>query len=528
MAVQVASHLKALAQFMVQIRATPSFKDVVLAQKAHFTEQLSSLTFSVTDANLVVSALQEVPWPKDVADELLALVATKTTAQGPSQALARRTLQDFRGIMHFLTAKIWSDLQGTRIDSMAKAELFIQHMVQMGLRVPSEQTFQSMAGIFLACQEGLAKACNLTPSVKHSTLKHFKSAFKRSIRCSVVQAWIPQLPATADKLKEEYPGVFASVYSENPPEPCPLDGVTLDGLINSIPMRSTNKSVTGSPFGASQEGGQMMHMMQAMLQQFTGQQPANQGGGLNIKFLGRPSCAQAALPAGEPELQIESSPQLALMAPPALVQSGGQSPVSGTIPKVSQPSLVLQAPSLAVAADLVDSASTSLSVGGQSGRYGGKAQKMAVDDSIRLLQEAIDGRPKPKPKGKAKAKAKTKYDDTDKGVETKGAGKGVETKGAGKGKAKAKAKAKVGDTGKGVEKKDTGKMAPKNKTGKIPRVDTEWSREQMQCRGASTTYPAHPTTQPQASTRARPFRFTLVRQHSMIFDGCQAAQRSYK
>ena len=94
MAAQVAQHLRAVATFLEQVKHTSSFSDVVKKQQEHFTLQMASLTFSVEDANLVMSALKDGPWPTDVAAALLSLVVSKTS-QGPSQ-IGRTQQQNYR------------------------------------------------------------------------------------------------------------------------------------------------------------------------------------------------------------------------------------------------------------------------------------------------------------------------------------------------------------------------------------------------------------------------------------------------
>ena len=97
MAAQFAHQLRVVATFLQQVQHTSAFGDVVKAQQAHFTKQLVALTFSVEDANVVMSALKEGPWPTDVSAALLGLVASKTTA-GPS-TVSRSEMQDYRWIV---------------------------------------------------------------------------------------------------------------------------------------------------------------------------------------------------------------------------------------------------------------------------------------------------------------------------------------------------------------------------------------------------------------------------------------------
>ena len=192
MASAMATHLQAVASFMQQVRHTPAFADVVRAQEAHFTAQLSKCSFTIDEGNLIVAALREAPWPPAILQELLSLVASKTSS-APG-ACSRNTMQDYRAMSKYLPSKIWSQLLGNHEDLRSKCELILQTGLSLGLRTPSEATYQAFSALVILCHEGSQKASMMDAGQKHGVLVHMKGAFRQLVRSAMPMTCIPSLP----------------------------------------------------------------------------------------------------------------------------------------------------------------------------------------------------------------------------------------------------------------------------------------------------------------------------------------------
>jgi hypothetical protein len=180
MAAQLALHLQAVSTFLGTIQGAPAFSDVVKQQQLHFSQQLSTLSLSVTDANQIIAAIKSAPWPEDALQNMLGEVASKTSVGGSSTKAHRSAQQDFTHISKHLPAKFWTILLADNQGFGTKSELLLQHCCNMGLRNPSEPTFQALTGILLGSHEGVTEALNKTPTSKHACYTSVKSVFKKT------------------------------------------------------------------------------------------------------------------------------------------------------------------------------------------------------------------------------------------------------------------------------------------------------------------------------------------------------------
>ena len=145
---------------------------------------------------------------------------------------------------------MWVFLQSDEVDINDTAQMMMHHMVQLGLKCPSEPTYQACAGLLLACHSGLSKANGLPPSEKHSWHKFCKATFKKVSKQVVQTTYIQELPQSVLEFQSKFGSVFDIVFSATePPAPCPVDLVNLTRLTESIPQRNTHKDI--SPVSSS-------------------------------------------------------------------------------------------------------------------------------------------------------------------------------------------------------------------------------------------------------------------------------------
>ena len=112
-------------------------------------------------------------------------------------------------------------LQGERLPGESKLEIIVEHAMSLGLKNPSEPTYQSLVAMYMACQDGLSSATSANPSSKYMALQHVKSIFKRTVRKSTCSYWVPELPKDVAIFRESYKALYDVVFSEGPAVPSP-------------------------------------------------------------------------------------------------------------------------------------------------------------------------------------------------------------------------------------------------------------------------------------------------------------------
>lgn len=475
MASQAAQHLEAVGAFLRQIQGTPSFSSVLEQQRAHWLQQLEALpAMTVAEAGAVASAIIGGPWPPEVSSGLLEVAARKSVRPAGGEASLpsmRRPLQDFRRVVAYINAKTWVSLQSEATPER-KLDILLDHLLQLGLRLPTEATFQVVTALFLAVTEGLERATGQGPAVKYNTLQFIKKGFKRCVRNSVEPPiWIAELPCDPRDCRSSFPAVWAVAFPEGEfPVACPIDAVGFGALVGSVPMRKTHKSMGPAPTtcGDAQMAPmvQMMQMMFQHLQALGGKAQASPGGGggadLDIRFLTPPCKA----------------------LPPAPTHTEPKAPSEPTLPAADDWPLEEVSPK-ATSALCCQPLELDQPVS--------KRNRMSVDMTTQIIADAIAKRneakagvakSKAKSEGKAQVRAGAKLDVAAHVVERQPMAKEAKSKQV-KEKAKGKAKAKA-------TAKTSTKATTKAKTPQGPRFSVEYTRDQVICRGASPPPPPRP------------------------------------
>ena len=145
----------------------------------------------------VVAAIAAVPWPAKTKEHLTEFVAQR--ASKGVAASGRPKLQDFVRLPHFLTSEVWCVLQNDG-EAESKVEQLAVFAASLGLRHPTEATFQMMTALVLVSRTG---SPTITPSQKYASLQHMKRSF-RSLQ-KLPEVYVPSLPATVERFKQDFP-----------------------------------------------------------------------------------------------------------------------------------------------------------------------------------------------------------------------------------------------------------------------------------------------------------------------------------
>ena len=480
MAAQLVSHLQALGSFMKQIKNTPSFADVCSNQRSHYSQQLSTMTLSIQEASQVADALKNMPWGAGVLESMLQELAEKTAVSAPNPKGSKTNPQDYRSVPSYFTNDHWAMLKGS-VSSMRKLEAIVGHAIRLGLKVPSEPTFQVITALYIASTNSVAPR-DMASADKYQMLQYIKKVFKKAVGKTVVSCLcITELPAEVDGFRTKHSDTYKEAFGDSEPCECQFDEVLFSSLIASVPMRNTNQMVKGASDSGSSQQSQLVQMMQTMMQQCM---PRMQQPDLDIRFLQSPR-----------QQSLQSPPQAALCDAIPLQLRG----VGGTSAKEEIP-LQFRDDGGALAkeacggshkcedvAEDVTSASVSQSgVATTSGELkpAKRQQRFSIEEATRLIESQIVKRDALKPGPKQAAKG-----GNGKGATGKGAGKG-KSKGVGKGKG-LKVKAELPDkSAKGGVKVKAEKVkaetvkaekvkAEKVKLKRKATYSIEWSRSQI-------------------------------------------------
>ena len=151
------AHIEALAAFVAQVGAGGGvMTNILRAQKVHLEQQLGTMHLSVADVSSLVSALDKISWSKDQRDQICRLIAERTTTEGMTHLAGRCKQQDFTSLGAYFTAQQWALLASDREQPGRKLEEIVHQAVLLQCRCPTEGTYQTMTGLFLASSEGMS------------------------------------------------------------------------------------------------------------------------------------------------------------------------------------------------------------------------------------------------------------------------------------------------------------------------------------------------------------------------------------
>ena len=118
-----------------------------------------------------------------------------------------------------------------------------------------------MTALVLAARDGFSSTT--APSQKYAALQYMKRVF-RSLQ-KLPEVHVPNLPATVERFKQDYPALFKSVLGQGGPVECRIDPARLSMLVASIPMRSRSRLMGGcAPAATVADSSMLQSFMQAL------------------------------------------------------------------------------------------------------------------------------------------------------------------------------------------------------------------------------------------------------------------------
>ena len=154
----------------------------------------------------------------------------------PKQATSRSDMQTYTpNILHYFTASEWSGMQGRGV--VSAMDLLITRLLQLGAKCLSEPCKAWCASLLLSLND-MGRCTEYTKQQVHVAFKseYMRRRRKHSKAMAFPGVRLLQLPS---EFKEEYPDVYAEVFSGGDPVPSKIDFEQVE--LMGISCRTTHK-----------------------------------------------------------------------------------------------------------------------------------------------------------------------------------------------------------------------------------------------------------------------------------------------
>ena len=200
---------------------------------AKLLSQRSQITISAQVEAIGELNTSDNIWPPACKGKLAAALMETSDSAAGIQTSAMKT-QSMQHPEYFLVAKHWHLLRDSCNTIPAKMQLLIGHMMQMGIRNPSEKLVQSLTAIILACHYD-SPNIRTTASQRYCMNLDMKSHIK-----GMAKQWPPMTNkitnyTTPAFLQQNHNEVYQAAFGDDMPISCPIADLSL--IVRSVPMR---------------------------------------------------------------------------------------------------------------------------------------------------------------------------------------------------------------------------------------------------------------------------------------------------
>jgi hypothetical protein len=432
-------------------------KSLSCLQSAAICEMIAATVMTADISSAVGTRVVQVKWgsPEDCNAILAALSASSKSLVLPA-GKRRRMQQDYRNIVHYVSAMVWEQLQDSDVPGSSKLNLILNLAIVLGCRCPSEHTVKLVCSFWLMVAESEEGLLKMSPDQKKVMLMHVKQTFQGLLKAAAdPPQFITLLPMPLVFLRDHALMYHVAFSGGQVPAPTCIDMKSLTALDLSYSCRGGAKSVVhlggsmpSSPSSASSSSGglqvalcdspleRMANTFMSRIESMANQQQRMMeimvGGGTGNVSTGPRSLlalangdhasairrvpafafgSQLALPDN-----VSAPPQFAPVAPPAaaaqqleqlaiVVPPAAMAPQLAQLPCVAQPAAATP-PTRASAAQDVKEMLDMLSVrnDGKKTTKGRKTKTLAIEGEAEA-EETADAHPAPAKAAPPKAKA---------------------------------------------------------------------------------------------------------------------------
>ena len=259
------AHLQALNKLFASLVGQPCLDVVAKQQSQSVLRSLANATLTVEDSSKLTTLLNDGAWPPAMKAMLIEEVAKRTSATCVALGGGSRTkLQNYEWVYNYLTTEQWFALSDRQIQDAAKLDIVLDLATHLGLRHPTEATFQMMASLHCLGSMGPDHVRGMAFDRRLQAVQHTKRTFRR--KCSHLPQpmhFFDVLPEDPESFREGSAEMFEAVFGKTPPVRCPIPEATLRSTQADFPMRSTKKAVS-----MAASSGSDMQAMAGMMQNF--------------------------------------------------------------------------------------------------------------------------------------------------------------------------------------------------------------------------------------------------------------------
>jgi hypothetical protein len=309
----LARQIQAASDVIANLGDTDVGRRVAEAQVSNILALVPKCRLHLEDVAKAMAVIGVSSFSVDQQNRMILVVAALKVVGGEGPAPGKS--QNFESFPAFMPTSMDSTI-GTQTFGSKLMEL----LLVLGLRSPSEGTFQMMAIYMLVATEGLEKTLSFTAESRHGMLLTTKAWFRRIVKnMTAPTSIIGRLPHTTEDLRLAHPSLYTDLYQTDPPSQALarlLDPISLEQLRGTTRMRKPKQTMFVPQMGYGAQ--QCPFQMQQSAWPFYSPQQQLAIADHPSLTVGRPR--RALLPSPPFGQHFEHSPQhhhpLALPAPP--------------------------------------------------------------------------------------------------------------------------------------------------------------------------------------------------------------------
>lgn len=254
--------LEASASFVVSLPPGPLREQACQRQFASVMRLISVTRLTVMQAvgcNDRINQLHE--WTPQQREEMhSAILAASQLAEAETVA-ARRGLQDYTLIINYMPESLLQTLRAETVDDLTKLETLLMHCISLGMRTPSEPTFQLLTALHVLDTSGIQQLSSTPLGMRYQVLQGVKQTFRKLLARSVQHCQhVHVLPSSPAEFAQTYPQLYAAAFANGHPVNATHCTATLARATAMIPMRNTRGDNTKTGEHVKPQSFQTLHL----------------------------------------------------------------------------------------------------------------------------------------------------------------------------------------------------------------------------------------------------------------------------
>ena len=231
-------HIRAVALLLESVKGSPSGPEIRKQQVLSLKHMFQSRRFTPAEAEQLAEALNSIQWDPVELVELQAELLSKDTDS--LTGLSRRPLQDYTSMHNFMTTDVWDRLQSKERQQRDGLDVLLLFAIRLGLRCPTEATYQTIACIHMLAQDGLSNVQQMTLDQRLAQVRSVKSCFRNALNHAVDVLRVHVL--RLDDLEEKHPDIWLQVFGDGNPVSSRITWQDLSQCMLMTPMRASRRA----------------------------------------------------------------------------------------------------------------------------------------------------------------------------------------------------------------------------------------------------------------------------------------------